>query len=294
MKPIHVGALVLLGAIWGASFLFIRVAVHDFGPMPLMFMRVTLGGLVLLAYATFLRQTPDLGSRWRKFLIMGSLNAAIPFVLIAWSELTINASLAAIINSMTPLFTAVIAAFLGNEDLTWQKVSGVMLGIIGVSVLVGGSPMELNQEVIVAVLASVVAALFYGIGANYASRHFTGKHPLHTSIGQLLGASLILLIPAGATIPSATPSTAAIIAMLALVLVSTTFAYMLYFFLLNNVGPTRTVSVTFLVPVFGTIWGIIFLDETFNMSMLLGMAIILTSVGLVIGTRYRKAKVVEA
>lgn len=290
MKPIHVAALVLLGAVWGASFLFIRVAVHDFGPMPLMFMRVTLGGLVLLAYAVFLRQTPDLRSQWREFLIMGALNSAIPFVLIAWSELTINASLAAIINSMTPLFTAVIAALWGSENLTWQKVSGVILGIIGVSVLVGGSPIELNQEVIVAVLASVAAALFYGIGANYASRHFTGKHPLHTSIGQLLGASLILLIPAGTTIPSTAPSTNAIIAMLALVLISTTFAYMLYFYLLNNVGPTRATSVTFLVPVFGTLWGIMFLDEAFNMSMLVGMAIILMSVGLVIGARYRKVK----
>jgi drug/metabolite transporter (DMT)-like permease len=290
MKPIHIGALVLLGAIWGASFLFIRIAAHDFGPLLLMFVRVILAGAILLGYAVMTKQAPDLRSRWREFLIVGALNSAIPFVLIAWSELTLSSSLAAIINSTTPLFTALIAAFWGSEELTWQKVVGVILGVVGVAVLVGGSTLELNQAVILAALASVGAAFFYGLGTNYASRHFGGMRPLHTPIGQLFGASVVLLIPAGAAIPETMPSTNAIIALLALVLVSTTFAYIIYFYLLNNVGPTRTASVTFLVPVFGTIWGIMFLDEAFNAGMLVGMAIILASVALVLGARYSKAK----
>jgi drug/metabolite transporter (DMT)-like permease len=290
MKPIHIGALVLLGAIWGASFLFIRVAAHDFGPLLLMFVRVILAGLVLLAYAVATKQTPDLRSRWREYLVVGALNSALPFVLIAWSELTLSSSLAAIINSTTPLFTAVIAALWGSEQLTWQKILGVILGVVGVAVLVGGSTLELNQAVILAALASVGAAFFYGWGTNYASRHFGGMPPLHTPIGQLLGASVILLIPAGASIPEQMPSTNSIIALLALILVSTTFAYIIYFYLLNNVGPTRTASVTFLVPVFGTIWGILFLEESFNAGMLVGMAIILASVALVLSARYHQPK----
>jgi drug/metabolite transporter (DMT)-like permease len=288
MKPIHIGALVLLGSIWGASFLFIRVAAHEFGPLALMFTRVIVAGLVLLAYSAFLRQTPNLRSRWKEFVILGALNSAIPFVLIAFSELTLNASLAAIINSTTPLFTAVIAALIGSEQLTWQKIAGAVLGVVGVSILVGGSPLEMNSQVIIAALASVGAALFYGLGTNYASRYFTGMRPIETSIGQMLGASAVLLIPAGATIPAQVPSTGAIVAFLALALLSTSFAYLLYFYLINNVGPTRTASVTFLVPVFGSIWGIMFLKEPFSAGMLVGAAIILASVGLVLSSKYRK------
>jgi drug/metabolite transporter (DMT)-like permease len=288
MKLIHVGALVLLGAIWGASFLFIRVAAQPFGPLALMFTRVIVAGLLLLAYAAFVQQIPHLRAHWREFVMLGALNSALPFVLIAFSQLTLNASLAAIINSMTPLFTALIAALWGSEELTWQKVMGVILGIIGVAVLVGGSPLELTSTVVIAALASVAAAFFYGLAANYAARHFTGMRPLHTSIGQLLGASVVLLLPAAATIPQTLPPTSAIGALLALTLLSTSCAYLLYFYLLNNVGATRAASVTFLVPVFGTIWGIIFLNEPFNVGMLVGGAIILASVGLVLSSRYRK------
>jgi drug/metabolite transporter (DMT)-like permease len=291
MKPLEIGVLVLLGAIWGASYLFIRVAAPAFGPMVLMFSRVVLAGLVLLGYAAYLRQLPDYRHTWRKFLVLGLINSAIPFTLIAWSELTLNASLAAILNSTTPLFTALIAALIGKESLTWQKIAGVLLGIVGVAVLVGGSPLVLNKAVILAAFASLVAALFYGIGTVFASLSFHGMRPLHTSIGQLLGASVVMVIPATVSIPSEPPSWNAVWAFLALALLSTSVAYLLYFYLINHVGPTRTASVTFLVPIFGSIWGILFLNEPFSVGMLIGGAIILASVGLVLGARYRKPRV---
>lgn len=300
MKAIHIGALILLGAIWGASFLFIREAAHDFGPIVLMFLRVLVAGLVLVPIAPLLlrnkpsQSSSELLSHWREFLIMGALNSAIPFTLIAFSELTITASLASILNSLTPLCTAIVAAIWVGEALTGQKILGAILGIVGVMVLVGGSPLELNAEFLLAVFASIGAAVCYGLGTVYASRHIKGLPAIQASIGQLLGASLILAIPSVATIPETAPSMRAIISLIALILMSTSFAYLLYFYLLRNVGPTRTASVTFLVPVFGTIWGIVFLSEPFNLGMLVGMAIILLSVGLVIGAKFEKKKPVVA
>lgn len=300
MKAIHIGALVLLGAIWGASFLFIREAAHDFGPIGLMFLRVFFAGLVLMPLAPLIvksnsgKESVRLLSHWRAFLIMGTLNSAIPFTLIAFSELTITASLASILNSLTPLCTALVAAAWVGEKLTGQKIIGALMGIIGVAILVGGTPLELTPEFLLAVAASIGAAISYGLGTVYASRHIKGIPAVQASIGQLLGASAVLLLPASASIPETAPALSAILFLVALILLSTSFAYLIYFYLLSNVGPTHTASVTFLVPIFGTVWGIIFLKEPFSIGMLVGMLIILLSVGLVIGVGFPKRNAVEA
>jgi len=288
VKPKEIAALTLLGAIWGASFLFIRVAVPFFGPMVLMDFRVLIAGFALLIFAYFRRQLPNHLHRWREFLILGFFNAALPFALIAFSQLTLTASLASILNSTTPLFTAVIAALVLGHSLTIRKLGGISMGIMGVAVLVGGSPLDIDMTKIIAVLASLGAACSYGIGTVYASRNFHGMKPLHTAIGQLMSAGVILLLPAAFSAPSEPPPINAVIALLALALLSTSFAYQLYFFLVNNVGPTRTASVTFLVPVFGTIWGVIFLQEALSTGMIIGMLIILLSVRLVISEPAKK------
>ncbi|MEO1290049.1 MAG: DMT family transporter [Chloroflexota bacterium] len=147
---------------------------------------------------------------------------------------------------------------------------------------------------IIAVVASILAALCYDIGTVYASQHIKGIPGIQASIGQLFAASILLALPTVATVPDHPPSMLAIANLTALIVLSTSFAYLIYFYLLANVGPTRTASVTFLVPVFGTIWGILFLREPFSWGMLLGMTIILLSVGLVLGARFRKAKAVSA
>jgi drug/metabolite transporter (DMT)-like permease len=283
MKPLHAAMLLLLGAIWGASFLFIGVAVPSLGPLLLMDARVFLAAGALLLYAALFRQIPDLMTRWREFLMLGALNAAIPFTLIAFSQLTLTASLAAIINSTTPLFTALVAAVWIDEPLTLRKATGALLGIGGVFLLVGGSPLQLNTTLILAVVTSLIAAFCYGLGTVYASEHFRETPILTTSIGQLLGAGLLLLLPSLTAVPTAAPPVNALLALLALSLLSTSFAYLLYFYLVNHIGPTRTAAVTFLVPVFGTLWGVLFLQEPFTPGMLLGMGVILGSVGLVTG-----------
>ena len=290
MKPIHYGALLVLGAVWGASYLFIGVAVPEFGPLRLMFLRVLIAGLLLLVVARLtlrqagLRETLRLRENWRKYLIVGLLNSALPFTLIAFSELRLSVSLAAILNSTTTLFTALVAAAWGSERLTGRKIMGVLLGVIGVGVLVGGAPLTLDRGILMAVLASLLAALAYGMGAVYAAKHISSLPAAYASTAQLLAAAVWLVVPA-AVAPAIRPSPLAVGALAALILVSTTFAYLLYFFLLRNVGPTRTASVTFLVPVFGSTWAILFLHEPFSLSMLLGLGIILLSVGLVTGAR---------
>lgn len=289
VKSTQLAALVLLGAIWGASFLFIRVAAPVLGPLFLMDVRVLLAGSLLLLLAVARRQPPRLWHRWREYLLLGTMNAAIPFALIAFSQLTLTASLAAILNSTTPLFTAIVASVWLGQRLRPRQIVGVVLGIVGVAVLVGGSPLTLDWETIRAALASLGAAFSYGLGTVYASKNFSGLKPMHTAVGQLFGAGAVLFIPALLTLPQTPPTPDAIAALLALTFVSTSFAYLLYFYLINHVGPTRTSTVTFLVPLFGTIWGVIFLNEAFSMGMILGLILILMSVSLVLGITLRKA-----
>lgn len=299
MKPIHYGAVLLLGAVWGASFLFISVAVSEFGPFLLMFLRVLVAGLILLgvAYLTprqkSMKKTLRLGENGPKYLTVGLLNCVLPFTLIAYAELKVTASLAAILISTMPLFTAVIASVWGSEQLTSRKMWGALLGIIGVAVLVGGGPLALNLEVVVAILALLLAACSYSAATVYAGRHLSDLPPVYAATAQLLGAAVLMAAPAMWATPSLLPSATAIINLTGLILVSTTFAYLLYFFLLREVGPTRTASVTFLIPVFGVLWAIIFLGESFSLGMFLGMVIILASVSLVIGVQLDKRNLIR-
>lgn len=287
MKPIHYAALTLLGAVWGASFLFIGVAVPEFGPLYLMLLRVVIAGLIMLGVARLthgegdLRTTLRLREKWRHYLIVGLLNSALPFSLIAYSELRLPVSLASILNSTTPLFTALVAAALGAESLNGRKLIGILLGVAGVAVLMGGAQLSLDSAILIAVLASLLAALCYGAGAVYAAKHFSGLPAALASAVQLLAAGVWLAAPGMMTVPATRPSAAAIAALAAMILIATTFAYVLYFYLLKRVGPTRTAGVTFLVPVFGSIWAVLFLHETFSLGMLAGMGIILFSVKLV-------------
>ncbi len=291
MKTIHFAALLLLGALWGASFSFINVAVSELHPLFLMFSRVLFAGLVLAGVAFFTQRRSQqkvelqIAANWRKYLLVGLLNCALPFTLIAFSELRITVSLAAILNSTTPLFTAVMAAVWASERLNGRKLSGLLLGVTGVIILVGGGPVALNGGTAIGIIASLLGALCYGAGAVYAARHMTHLPALFASMVQLLSAAIILAIPAAFTVPTASLSTAVLLSLLALSLLSTCLAYLLFYFLLKNVGASRTTSVTFLVPVFGTLWAILFFREPLSLGMLLGLTTILASVGLVIGMK---------
>ncbi len=277
------GALVLLGALWGGSFIFIRVAVPTLGPFVLMELRVGLAAIALALCALAVGPLPKLRARWKEFLVIGALNAAIPFSLIAAAEITLTASLAAILNSTTVLFTAVVAAVWTGDALTVKRVVGVVLGVVGVAVLVGWDPIALDGVVLLSVGAMLAASFSYALGAVYAKRTFAGTPPLVMAIGQPMAAALLLLPLAAVSLPGEPPSMAVTLSVLGLALLSTAVAYMLYFRLIESVGPTSTVTVTLLVPVFGLLFGVLLLNEPFGLGTLAGLGIILSSVALVTG-----------
>ncbi len=282
--------MLLLGALWGASFLFIRVAVPALGPFALMELRVAIAAAALALGAAVVGRVPELRARWKEFLFIGTLNAAVPFSLIAASEIHLTASLAAILNSTTVLFTAVVAAVWADEALTGRKVVGVVLGIFGVVALVGWDPIALSGAVLLSVGAMLAASLSYGLGAVYIKRTFKGLPPVAMAIGQLTGATTVLLPLAVVSLPDARPTAAVTLSVLGLTLLSTAVAYLLYFRLIENVGPTSTVTVTLLVPVFGLLFGVVFLREPFGLGTLVGLGIILSSVVLVTGVGLDRVK----
>lgn len=283
MKMKELGALVLLASMWGASFLFMKVAVPELGPIVTSAVRVLLAGLALLAYALLIGSQPDLLSRWKQYLLLGAINAALPFALICAAELHLAASLAAILNATTPLFTALVALGWLREPIGWRKGAGLLLGVFGVSILVGWHPdsLELGSAFYTAAGLSLLAALSYAFGGIYASRTFTGTASLDLAIGQQLAASVWLVPVALVTLPDHLPSMATVWSVLALSLLCTAVAYLLYFFLLQSVGPVKTLSVTFLVPLFGVVWGTLFLNESLSMNTLLGLIVIFVSILMV-------------
>ncbi len=281
--------LFILAAMWGGSFLFIRVSAPVLGPVVLGEVRVGLAAAALLLYAGFSRHRPALRTRWKSYLMLGLLNAAIPFVLIATAELHLTAALAAILNATTPLFGAVVAAVWLGEAFTRAKGMGLVLGVSGVAVLVGWSPLRFDVSTVVAIGASLLAALSYGVGGAYARRAFKGAQPLDLAIGQQAAATLLLFPLA---VPSAVGHTLSIsispvvaFSVVMLSLLCTAVAYILYFALIASVGSTKTLSVTLLAPLFGVLWGALFLRETVSLSTVLGMVIILSSVFFVTGLK---------
>lgn len=282
MSAKELGALLLLSALWGASFLFIRVAVPALGPFVLMELRVGLAALALLPLAFVASRLPALRARWKEFLTLGTLNAAIPFTLIAASEITLTSSLAAILNSTTPLFAAAVAAAWIGETLTARKVAGLLLGIVGVATLVGLDPVPLSGIVLLSVGAMLLASFSYALGGVYAKRTFAGVSALAMAVGQQTGAAMLLLPFAAATLPGAPPTPTVALSVLGLALLCTAVAYLLYFYLISSAGPTKTLSVTFLIPAFGLLFGVLLLNEPFGPATLAGLGVILVGVALVV------------
>ncbi|BCG61508.1 DMT family transporter [Paenibacillus sp. URB8-2] len=288
MSRKDLSALLLLALIWGASFLFMRIASPIFGPVVTTELRVAVAAGALLLYAALTRSTIGLLRHWKPFLLLGGLNAALPFSLICAAELHLSASLAAILNATTPIFAALAAWGTGGERPGLTRAAGLILGLGGVGVLVGWSPEPMDKTMLTSVLFSLGAALAYGFGGLYAARVGKGVPPLTLAIGQQLGAAVLLLPLAAVFPPPERPTMAAVLSVLGLSLLCTAFAYLLYFRLIASVGAVKTVSVTFLVPVFGLLWGVIFLHESVYLNTVAGLAVILLSITLISG-RVRKA-----
>ena len=278
-------ALVLLGALWSGGFLFTRIAVPAFGPLALVDLRVLIAGVALLLWVIARGELPPFWRRWREYLMLGALNVALPFTLIAWAALTLSASLGSILLATVPLFSAPIAAHQLNERVSGRQAVGLIVGFIGVAILVGLRPLSLTPAFVAAVCALLGAAALYAIGGVYTARRFTGASPVESTIGQQFGAFVLLLPFALAAPPRAWPPPSAIIALLILAVFSSVLAYLLFFRLISSVGATATATVSYLIPLFGTIWAVVVAQEQIGLETLVGMLVIMCGVLLATGMR---------
>ena len=283
MTPRDLLDLTLLAALWGGSFLFMRYAVPDFGVVPLIWLRVALASVCLLPLLLMKGQLGALRERAGAVAVMGLFNSGLPFLLIAWATLSITAGLASIMNAMTPVFTALIGALWLGDRLDGRRSLGLLLGLAGVALLAadkadfrpGGSGW--------AIVAMLLATACYGFAANHTRRYLQGVPALVNATGTQLVSALVLLPPALWSWPERMPGLGPWLAALVLGVACSALAYVLFFRLIARVGASRAVTVTFLVPVFGTLWGALFLGEPVTASMLAGGAVVLLGTGLATG-----------
>jgi drug/metabolite transporter (DMT)-like permease len=287
MNTRQTAALLLLSAVWGASFLFIRVAAPVLGPFPLMAARVLIAAAALWAFALFRRTPVAVAPYWKRLLVLGLVHAAAPFALIAAAEIHLSASMAAVLVAAQPLFAALFGAIWLDERITAKRVAGVVLGLCGVGVLMGWSPVALDRSTALSAGATLAAAACYAMGGIYTKRRLAEAPVLTLALGQQLGAAVWLAVPAALALPRASVSHAAIAALLGLALVSTALAYLLFFWLIGQVGPVKTSTVTYVIPAFGVLWGTLFLNELPTAGVLAGLGCILTSILLVNNTAPR-------
>ena len=281
MRAKDLAALFGLAAVWGGSFLFIRIAVAPLGPFPLVAGRVMLGGLLLWVVMRSLGKNVDLRAHFPRLLVLGALNAAIPFALMAAAELQITASLAAMLNATVPFWGVLFGVIWLGERINVRRSMGLVLGVAGVGVLVGWSPMAMTRSVVASIVAMLVATCCYALSGVYTKKRLSGVPSQTLALGQQAGAAVWLLVPAMWQLPRAHPTGLAISALLGLAVLCTALAYPLYFHLIASVGPTNTTTVTYLIPLFGTVWGALFLGERVTAGMLVGLSMILSSVLLV-------------
>ena len=267
--------LLLLAGLWGGSFAFMRVAVPALGPLWLAFSRVALAFVALFALALARRSVPPLFAHWRGYLVIGTVNSALPFALFCFAEQYVTASAAAILNATSPFFGALVAVLWLGEALTLRKLAGMALGLAGVVLLVGWQPEPLSGAMLWATLACLAAALCYGIASVYAKRRMAAVPSSAVALYSQLAAAVVLA-PALCFVPAPGPLTPLVAAnVLALALASTALAYLLYFRLIAALGPARALTVTFLIPLFGVLWGFLFLDEPLAPNTLSGCALII-------------------
>lgn len=276
--------LLFLGAMFGASFLYMRVAAPEVGPWVVAFVRVGLAAVVLalVVRGPGIRRVAD---RWRQLLFLGAVNTALPFGMYAFAETTIPASLAAVLNALAPATMAIAAAAWLGQPLTGRKTGGIAIGVLGVAIVVGLGHVDLDGPTLIAIGACVVAVTGYAIGFTYARRRLPDLDPLTVSFGQLLGAAIVLAPGALLSRPTEPVALDVVASLAALATFSTALAWPLLFRLVGSIGPTASSTVTFLAPAFGIGWGAIVLGESLEPTLIVGAALILTSVALVAGLR---------
>ena len=282
--------LILLSMIWGGSFLFLRVAAPEFGPLALIFVRVSVAGLVLLPIL-FVRENWDSFRRvWGKISIVGILNSSLPFSLLAFSTLRLEAGFTSLINATTPIFAAVVGAIWFGARLGRVNILGLCVALAGVALLSADRLEFKTGGAGWAIIAALGASLSYGVSANLSKRWLTGLNVRMVASGNMAVAGLSMA-PLGLLFwPEVQPSAFTWVCALALAVVCTAGAYLLFFRLLEDAGALGATTVTFLIPVFAVVWGVWFLDESLDARLFAGMAVTLFGTALTIGLIGGKGK----
>lgn len=286
--------LILLAAIWGGSFIFMRVAVPELGVVVTASLRVTIAGLALLCFVR-LQSVPML---WKEnvksYAIVGFFSAAFPFSCFSYASQFLPTAYSAVLNATAPLFGALFSIVWLADRLTVRKLTGLLLGIIGVAVLVGAGALDLNPQTLSGALACLSAAASYAVssilmkkmGQNKTASNTasTGIHPYAMACGSMLLGGLMLAPAVPFSLPHQIPSVTAIACMLSLALLATGVAQAIFIPLISRIGPTKAMTVTFLIPMFSMLWGYLFLHETVSTSTIAGTAIVLSAMGLILHT----------
>ncbi|NEX63775.1 DMT family transporter [Noviherbaspirillum galbum] len=285
MSNANLFRLLVLSAIWGTSFMLMRIASPVLGPMLTTLGRAGLGAIALYLFARARGVDFQLRRNAKTYLVIGLFNTAIPFVLFAWSALYIPSSYMATMNSLAPVFTGVFGYLMLKEKLTAVRLGAFILGMVGVAVLVGVGPTAVTTQTVLGVLAAMGAAVCYGYAATYTRMHASGIPPLASAAGSQISASLAILPFALPDLPHAmqTATLHAWLAVAFLGLVCTGVAYAMFFHLIATEGASKAITVTFLVPATASLWAWLLLGEPVTPGTVAGIATVLLATAIAVG-----------
>lgn len=274
--------LLTLAAIWGGAFIFVRISAPVLGPVILIENRVALAAVFLMIAALLLRKPLNVKLHWRHYLILGVFNGAAPFLLFGFAALTLPASTLTILNATSPIWGAIIGAVWYRHPLNGRTILGLGLGIAGVGLIVGFDHLAAQHNGGIAIAAALLAACSYGIATNYA-KNAKSVDSFSNAHGSMWAASLVLAPAVPFASVSAVPSLGIILTVLVLGVVCTGIAFLLYFRLVKDIGGASALTVTFLIPVFGILFGSVFLGEVITRHMIIGSIIVVAGTALVTG-----------
>ena len=284
LRLLDLGALLYLGAVWGAAFLFLRIAAPEVGPAWAAEIRLAIGAWILVLVAGR-RTFAAARGRWLAFLVVGATFSAIPFTLIAVATLTLPTGFTALLNAATPLFTAVLGVVVLGQRLLPRVVAGLGVGVVAAIVLVGWSPLEAGPTTLLAVAAGLGAPASYAVAGTLARKHLAGVGSLELATGMLVAGALVALPVAILTGAPGVPSLDGVAALVAVGTLSTALAWPVFFRVLSHTTPTAASTVTFIVPAFAIAWGAMVLGEAVGPELLVGFSLVLVSLVLVLGIR---------
>lgn len=290
MRPHSVFELLLLSFFWGSSFLLIQVGVAEFGPAPLIFLRTMIAGLVLLLVLAFRREVWVLFKHWKNFIPLGLLDSSLPYMLSAYAALHIPSGTISVINAVTPLWGALVAWLWLGIRLTVTGALGLLIGLLGITFLVWERFELALSDSTLALTAAVLGPICYALSACYAKKYLSSFSPFVNATGSSLTSGVLLLPLAWYWWPTESISSVAWLAALVLAVLCSAVAYVLYYRLIQHIGPARAMTVSYLVPVVGLFWGWTLMGEHFTLRTLLGVLLIFTGLALANGVGFKRVK----